>query len=138
MANSTFDGVEQETPLLTPVRLKIEPSPIPSPDIPPRTHISSTANNYKNHRLKSAPATSGDAVLVGYLGDGKKPEIALSAGGEGLHPDQDDKDQMKEVTLPGNQAPKNSIQKKLYRTASGNLEQSNSQTLPLARRRVAY
>ncbi|KAJ3455024.1 hypothetical protein MRS44_013624 [Fusarium solani] len=133
MADPGFDGVERHSPPLTAVRPKIEPSSSPPPDIPPRTHISSTTNNHEDDGTQN---TCGDATLIESL-TGGNTEMIQSAVKNGLPPDQGDKDLMKDVTLHGNQAPENPTRKRIYRTAFGALEQGNGQTLPPAQRRVA-
>ncbi|KAJ4316813.1 hypothetical protein N0V84_007681 [Fusarium piperis] len=78
--------VPRGSPLMAPLRPKLEPSPSPPPDIPPaQVSLSPTFidGRDKSNRHKVRP-TSGDAVLVAYLGNGRDPDVARLAGSEGL------------------------------------------------------
>lgn len=79
---------------MAPIRPKLEPSPSPPLDIPPtQAGLSFTSANSPDtyNRLKVRP-TSGDAVLIDYLGNGHDLEIARRAGREGLSGDGDNAD----------------------------------------------
>ncbi|KAG8354074.1 hypothetical protein FVEN_g8039 [Fusarium venenatum] len=71
------DVVPRGSPLMTPLRPRLEPSPSPPPEIP-ATQIR---------------PTSGDAVLVAYLDNGRDPEIARAAGRESLPCDEESPDE---------------------------------------------
>ncbi|KAJ4264724.1 hypothetical protein NW762_004967 [Fusarium torreyae] len=89
------DVVPRGSPLMTPLRPKLEPSPSPPPDIPAAQvslSPSSTDGRDKSNRQKVRP-TSGDAVLVAYLDNGRDPEIARAAGRESLPYDEDSQDE---------------------------------------------
>lgn len=62
---------------MAPLRPKLEPSPSPPPDIPPA----------------QVRPTSGDAVLVAYLGNGRDPDVARLAGSEGLAAEEESFDE---------------------------------------------
>jgi hypothetical protein len=62
---------------MAPLRPKLEPSPSPPPDIP----------------ATQVRPTSGDAVLVAYLDNGRDPEIARAAGRESLPCDEESPDE---------------------------------------------
>ncbi|KAM5345568.1 hypothetical protein ACJ41O_011429 [Fusarium nematophilum] len=86
--------VPRGSPLMTPLRPKLEPSPSPPPDIPPaQVSLSPTSvdGRDKSNRHKVRP-TSGDAVLVAILDNGRDPEIARLAGREGLPYDDESLD----------------------------------------------
>ncbi|KAF4456915.1 Transcriptional regulator prz1 [Fusarium austroafricanum] len=89
------DVVPRGSPLMTPLRPKLEPSPSPPPDIP-ATQVSlnptSIDGRDKSNRHKVRP-TSGDAVLVAYLDNGRDPEIARTAARESLPCDEDSPDE---------------------------------------------
>ncbi|RSL78643.1 hypothetical protein BHE90_011748 [Fusarium euwallaceae] len=77
--------VPRGSPLMAPLRPKLEPSPSPPPDIPPA----------------QVRPTSGDAVLVAYLGNGRDPDVARLAGSEGLAaPDEESFDEESRQTRP--------------------------------------
>jgi hypothetical protein len=80
---------------MAPLRPKLEPSPSPPPDIP-ATQVSLSASciggRGKSNRHKVRP-TSGDAVLVAYLDNGRDPEIARAAGRESLPCDEESPDE---------------------------------------------
>ncbi|KAF4963421.1 hypothetical protein FSARC_8570 [Fusarium sarcochroum] len=89
------DVVPRGSPLMTPLRPKLEPSPSPPPDIPAAQvslSPSSIDGRDKSNRHKVRP-TSGDAVLVAYLDNGRDPEIARAAGRESLPYDEDSQDE---------------------------------------------
>jgi hypothetical protein len=89
------DVVTGRSPLMTPLRPKLEPSPSPPPDIP-ATQVSLSPSfidgRDKSNRHKIHP-TSGDAVLVAYLDNNRDPEIARAAGLESLPCDEDSPDE---------------------------------------------
>ncbi|KAI1063078.1 hypothetical protein NW752_004744 [Fusarium irregulare] len=89
------DVVPRGSPLMTPLRPKLEPSPSPPPDIP-ATQVSLSPSciggRDKSNRHKVRP-TSGDAVLVAYLDNGRDPEIARAAGRESLPCDEESPDE---------------------------------------------
>ncbi|RCI13705.1 hypothetical protein L249_7896 [Ophiocordyceps polyrhachis-furcata BCC 54312] len=82
-ATDTFDPdevVPRHSPLMQALRPKLELSPSPPPDIP----------------AAQIRPTSGDAVLVSYLDNGRRPEIARAAGAQslpGVDEDEDDSSQ---------------------------------------------
>lgn len=80
---------------MAPLRPKLEPSPSPPPDIPPaQVSLSPTFidGRDKSNRHKVRP-TSGDAVLVAYLGNGRDPDVARLAGSEGLAAEEESFDE---------------------------------------------
>ncbi|KAF5618135.1 transcriptional regulator prz1 [Fusarium tjaetaba] len=89
------DVVPRGSPLMTPLRPKLEPSPSPPPDIPAaQVSLKSTSidGRGKSNRHKVRP-TSGDAVLVAYLDNGRDPDIAREAARESLPGDDDSPDE---------------------------------------------
>ncbi|RGP69738.1 transcriptional regulator prz1 [Fusarium longipes] len=89
------DVVPRGSPLMTPLRPKLEPSPSPPPDIPATQvslSLSCIGGRDRSNRHKVRP-TSGDAVLVAYLDNGRDPEIARAAGRESLPCDEDSPDE---------------------------------------------
>ncbi|KAJ9417242.1 hypothetical protein QL093DRAFT_2408563 [Fusarium oxysporum] len=89
------DVVPRGSPLMTPLRPKLEPSPSPPPDIPAaQVSLSPTSidGRGKSNRHKVRP-TSGDAVLVAYLDNGRDPDIAREAARESLPGDEDSPDE---------------------------------------------
>ncbi|PHH84376.1 hypothetical protein CDD83_2033 [Cordyceps sp. RAO-2017] len=78
-AADTFDPdevVPRDSPLMQALRPKLELSPSPTPDIPPA----------------QIRPSSGDAVLVSYLDNGRHPDIARAAGAQALPGVDDDGD----------------------------------------------
>ncbi|KAL7787019.1 hypothetical protein V8C37DRAFT_412260 [Trichoderma ceciliae] len=72
------------SPRMTAVNLKLELTESPPPDIPSdKVSPPPTDGFSKSNRPKIHPV-SGDAVLVTYLGNGRHPEIARSAGHQAL------------------------------------------------------
>ncbi|RDA86519.1 hypothetical protein CP533_0426 [Ophiocordyceps camponoti-saundersi (nom. inval.)] len=77
LAADTFDPdevVPRHSPLMQALRPKLELSPSPPPDIP----------------AAQIRPSSGDAVLVSYLDNGRRPEIARAAGAQPLPAADDD------------------------------------------------
>ncbi|KAG9498963.1 hypothetical protein J7337_009774 [Fusarium musae] len=100
------DVVPRGSPLMTPLRPKLEPSPSPPPDIPAaQVSLKSTSidGRGKSNRHKVRP-TSGDAVLVAYLDNGRDPDIAREAARESLPGDEDspDEEPRRERAVDGN------------------------------------
>jgi hypothetical protein len=93
--SSTYDPdevVPRNSPLMRPLRLRLEPSPSPPPDIPLAQVSFSpfpTDNHSRSNRPKIYPI-SGDSVILKYLGNGSHPEVAAAAAAEALPPDEDD------------------------------------------------
>ncbi|KAL3959070.1 hypothetical protein ACCO45_007232 [Purpureocillium lilacinum] len=87
----TFDPdevVPRDSPLMQALRPKLELSPSPPPDIPPA----------------QIRPSSGDAVLVSYLDNGRRPELARAAGAQALpdaEVDDDDDDTSRRHPSPG-------------------------------------
>jgi hypothetical protein len=77
-------------PLLTPHRPKLQPSPSPPPVLPLAqvSPASSLGRKSSNHRLKVRPS-HGDAVLVSFLDNGRRPEIAIEAESRALPSDDE-------------------------------------------------
>ncbi|KAJ6439986.1 C2H2 type zinc finger domain-containing protein [Purpureocillium lavendulum] len=95
-AADTFDPdevVPRDSPLMQALRPKLELSPSPPPDIPPAQVSLSPPpidDFFTSNRSKIRPS-SGDAVLVSYLDNGRRPELARAAGAQAL-PDAEDED----------------------------------------------
>lgn len=88
--------VPRDSPLMTPLRPRLELSPSPSPDIPPAQvslslSLSPTSADRRDkaNRHKVRPS-SGDAVLVSYLDDGRDPELHRAAGRQALPCDDEE------------------------------------------------
>ncbi|KAI5460077.1 hypothetical protein BGZ63DRAFT_359509 [Mariannaea sp. PMI_226] len=83
--------VPRGSPLMTPLRPRLAPTPSPPPDIP-RAQVSlspaSIDHPSKSNRPKIRP-NSGDAVLVASLDNGRDPDKARVAGRQVLPSDED-------------------------------------------------
>ncbi|KAL4725081.1 hypothetical protein ACLX1H_008528 [Fusarium chlamydosporum] len=126
------DVVPRGSPLMTPLRPKLEPSPSPPPDIP-ATQVSLSSSciggRDKSNRHKIRP-TSGDAVLVAYLDNGRDPDIARAAGRESLPCDEDSPDEEARPDRPVNE---DSMSRPLLQhLAADALQAASLATAPLA------
>ncbi|KAH8686649.1 hypothetical protein BGZ61DRAFT_533351 [Ilyonectria robusta] len=84
--------VPRDSPLMTPLRPRLAPSPSPPPDIPPaQVSPAFLDDRDKSNRHKVRP-NSGDAILVAYLDNGRDPEIARVAARQVLPCDEDSPD----------------------------------------------
>ncbi|CAM1502797.1 Fc.00g075730.m01.CDS01 [Cosmosporella sp. VM-42] len=106
VGGDTYDPdevVPRGSPLMTPLRPKLEPSPTPSPDIPPAqvslspSSIDGLDNKANRHKVRPS---SGDAVLVTYLDNGRHPEIARTAGRLALQYDENCPDDVPPLDEP--------------------------------------
>ncbi|KJZ75994.1 hypothetical protein HIM_04450 [Hirsutella minnesotensis 3608] len=94
LAADTFDPdevVPRDSPLMQALRPKLELSPSPSPDISP-TQVSlspPSTDGYLSSNPSKIRPSSGDAVLVSYLDNGRRPEIARAAGAQALPGDDE-------------------------------------------------
>ncbi|KAM0501517.1 hypothetical protein ACHAP8_004505 [Fusarium lateritium] len=125
------DVVPRGSPLMTPLRPRLEPSPSPPPEIP-ATQVSLSASciggRGKSNRHKVRP-NSGDAVLVAYLDNGRDPEIARAAGRESLPCDEESPDEeARDRPANGNLMSGPSLQ----HLAAGALEAASIVTAPSA------
>lgn len=77
------DVVPQNSPLLVPARVSFRPSPTPPPLVqvssPPSSPDASTSRRKHKRRHKVRPSQA-DAVLVGFMDSGRRPDIASMAG----------------------------------------------------------
>lgn len=81
--------VPQNSPLLVARKVNTQPSPSPEPDIPlVQVSPPPISHNGKAKRPKVRPS-QGDAVLIGFMGNGRDPEIAARAGQFALASDSD-------------------------------------------------
>ncbi|UNI19700.1 hypothetical protein JDV02_005870 [Purpureocillium takamizusanense] len=94
-ATDTFDPdevVPRDSPLMQALRPKLELSPSPPPDIPPAQVSLSPPpidDFFTSNRSKIRP-DSGVAVLVSYLDNGRRPELARVAGAQALPDAEED------------------------------------------------
>ncbi|RFU27002.1 hypothetical protein B7463_g9324, partial [Scytalidium lignicola] len=90
------DVVPRDSPLLKPMIPKFSPSPSPPPAVPlPQVSPDSSPgspNRKRSNRPKNRPSQS-DAVLISFMDDGKRPEIARTAGNEPLASDEESDEQ---------------------------------------------
>lgn len=82
------------TPLLKPMKQNLQPSPSPPPFPLPQTTPESTPGppDRKGSIRSSNGRGQGDAVLVSFMGGGKRPDIARKAGNGPLGSDDEDVD----------------------------------------------
>ncbi|GAB0139202.1 hypothetical protein EsDP_00007415 [Epichloe bromicola] len=85
IAAETYDPdevVPRGSPLMKALHPRLELSPSPPPDIP-SAQVSLIPSPIDDSQWSNRPKirpSSGDAVLVAYLGNGRRPEIAQAAG----------------------------------------------------------
>lgn len=94
------DVVPRDSPLMTPLRPRLEPSPSPPPDIP-HAQVSLSPifdGRDKTNRPKILPS-SGDAVLVAYLDNNRNPDIHRTAARQALQ-DEDSPDEASSLDTP--------------------------------------
>jgi len=90
------DVLPKNSPLLQPCRPTLRLSPtlpltVPFPTVSSDSDSSPGTSPKSNRRMKAQPS-QGDAVLVGTLDGGRRPEIAIQAGCQALPSDTDDDD----------------------------------------------
>ncbi|KID69786.1 C2H2 type zinc finger domain-containing protein, partial [Metarhizium hybridum] len=125
-AAETFDPDEvllRGSPLMKALHPKLELSPSPPPDIPPaQVSLSPPPIDGfpRSNRPKIRPS-SGDAVLVAYLDNGRRPEIARAAGYRAL-PGADDEEE--DGLLGDPSSPRRVGESPVYARASGGVPQS--------------
>ncbi|KAK0630552.1 hypothetical protein B0T17DRAFT_489969 [Bombardia bombarda] len=87
------DVLPRNSPLLTPHRPKLRLSPSPSPIIPyHRVSPPPSPGTKKSNRRNKVQPSQGDAVLLNFLGDGKRPDIAIQASRQALPSDNEEED----------------------------------------------
>ncbi|KAK8123622.1 C2H2 type zinc finger domain-containing protein [Apiospora kogelbergensis] len=76
----------RNSPPMTALRPKFQPSPSPPPSIPlPRvSHPSNSGRKKSSNRRRKVPPSQGDAVLIQHMDGGKRPDIAFEAGSRPL------------------------------------------------------
>lgn len=92
--------VPRDSPLMTPLRPRLEPTPSPPPDIP-HAQVSLSPifdSRDKTNRSKILPS-SGDAVLVAYLDNNRNPDIHRTAARQALQ-DDDSPDEGSSLDTP--------------------------------------
>ncbi|KND92852.1 hypothetical protein TOPH_02559 [Tolypocladium ophioglossoides CBS 100239] len=109
LAADTFDPdevVPRDSPLMQALRPKLELSPSPPPDIPPAQVSLSPppTDDFFNSNRSKIRLSSGDAVLVSYLDNGRRPEIARAAGAQAL-PGVDEEDEDNDDRPPRSPSP---------------------------------
>ncbi|KAH7313253.1 hypothetical protein B0I35DRAFT_268318 [Stachybotrys elegans] len=107
-APSPYDTGEDfpHSPPMQPLRLRLEPVSSPPPEIPP-AQVSFSPNPIGSRTKSNRPKIhhiSGDAVLIKYLGNGTRPDVAATAAHEAL--DQGDGDGDDDETEEGNESDK--------------------------------
>ncbi|RTE75468.1 hypothetical protein BHE90_010091 [Fusarium euwallaceae] len=140
MADSSFGVVDKNSPRMEPFHPTIKPSPSTPPGIPPPKRIPSTTENHENDGTQKTHNTGGDAVLIRSLTDGRSMEMIRSADETGLPPTQGDEEEdlMKNVTIPGSQAPVKPAVKRLIETAFGASEQRDIHIGRSIRRKIVH
>ncbi|KAK8117644.1 C2H2 type zinc finger domain-containing protein [Apiospora kogelbergensis] len=76
----------RNSPPMTALRPKFQPSPSPPPSIPlPRvSHPFNSGRKKSSNRRRKVPPSQGDAVLIQHMDGGKRPDIAFEAGSRPL------------------------------------------------------
>lgn len=95
-ADTYFDPDDvgpRDSPILKPMRIKLIPSPPPEVKPPPPISFDSGPGGRKGGKRPNHRACQADAVLVGLMGGGKRPDIARNAGDEALPSDEDEDDE---------------------------------------------
>ncbi len=92
-SNDVYDPDEvlpRDSPLLQPHLLNLRLSSSPPPQVPLSqvSPPSSPSRSKSNHRQKVRPS-QGDAVLISYMGGGRNPQLAATAGAEALPSDEE-------------------------------------------------
>ncbi|KAF7561906.1 hypothetical protein G7046_g2251 [Stylonectria norvegica] len=84
------EAVPRHSPLMTPLRPKLEPFTSPSPEIPPAqvSHSPASFDGRDKSNRQKLLSRSGDEVLLTFLDNGRA-EIARAAGREALACDED-------------------------------------------------
>jgi hypothetical protein len=73
----------QNSPLLKPMKIRLEPSPSPEPTVPLPPDSPESSPEPDNRKTSSRPKSQtnlGDAVLISYMGGGNHQEVARAAG----------------------------------------------------------
>ncbi|MCJ1242870.1 hypothetical protein MMC30_000066 [Trapelia coarctata] len=87
MQCSDYDDEGTRSPLLQAITFKRTPSPDPS-FLPPAVYTSSPDSDRdcpgSKRKRKKPPPTQGDAVLIGFMSNGNRPDVAFEAGKEPL------------------------------------------------------
>lgn len=83
--------IPRNSPLLVATKVNTVPTPSPPPDIP-LVQVSSppSPGSRKAKRRRKVRPSQGDAVLIGIMDNGRRPEIATKAGQEALPSDSEE------------------------------------------------
>lgn len=83
--------IPQNSPLLVATKVNTRPTPSPPPDIPlVQVSPPPSPGSRKAKRRRKVRPSQGDAVLIGIMDNGRRPEIATKAGQEALPSDSED------------------------------------------------
>lgn len=121
------DALVCDSPKMEPRRPNLEPSPSPPPYDIPRSQVSppSSPQNQTGRplaRQKSGPVPAqGDAVLISFLDNGRRPDLARLAATEGLPSDDEDDEPPKGVAVVEDSRAQLNSQAQLAALAAGAL-----------------
>lgn len=111
-ADTYFDPDDvgpRDSPMLKPMNIKTRPSPSPEANPPPPVSPDSSPGRRKGGKRSNNRAFQADAVLISFLGGGKRPDIARNAGVEALPSDEDEDEESPirgtTVEIPGRHLP---------------------------------
>ncbi|QSZ35191.1 hypothetical protein DSL72_008058 [Monilinia vaccinii-corymbosi] len=96
VADTYFDPDDvgpRDSPIFKPMHISYKPEPSPEANPPPPISPESSPGGRKRGTRSSIRAYQADAVLVSYMGGGRRPDIARNAGDEPLPPCEDEDDQ---------------------------------------------
>ncbi|TGO28000.1 hypothetical protein BPAE_0033g00010 [Botrytis paeoniae] len=96
IADTYFDPDDvgpRDSPILKPMHINIRPSPPPEVHPPPPISPEAGPDGRRGEKRPKSRACQADAVLVGLMGGGKRPDIAQYAGNEALPSDEGEGDE---------------------------------------------
>lgn len=83
--------IPRNSPLLVATKVNTRPTPSPPPDIPlVQVSPPPSPGSRKAKRRRKVRPSQGDAVLIGIMDNGRRPEIATKAGQEALPSDSEE------------------------------------------------
>ncbi|KAM0184387.1 hypothetical protein ACHAPC_005996 [Botrytis cinerea] len=112
IADTYFDPDDvgpRDSPILKAMHINIRPSPPPEVHPPPPISPEAGPDGRRGEKWPKSRACQADAVLVGLMGGGKRPDIARYAGNEALPSDEGEGDESPirgtAVEIPGRDIP---------------------------------
>ena len=112
IADTYFDPDDvgpRDSPILKAMHINIRPSPPPEVHPPPPISPEAGPDGRRGEKRPKSRACQADAVLVGLMGGGKRPDIARYAGNEALPSDEGEGDESPirgtAVEIPGRDIP---------------------------------